>query len=776
MGETNSANPDHLDQLADQLCPVGDGATYGNLASAFDRARSLDASAQMTTLAPLLGWLMDTAGQLRDKASLLRGDVPMPDYTDIMYGDGTSDVETDPYAAFEVLGQDNIDAFLALAQDGELTDEDIEQMAPLLGAFANDPNFAAALVDQMGMDNFLELSQQIQDRAGEMEDPDEANRLREDMATILTGAFFVPGNLKPGTEEYDEWVENTPQGQAYAARLQAFQRSGDSNLAEAADLTNDLINADDLSLSQLTALNEFLENQNNDPLGGDFNRALMTEISPEGLVRLAETLPEMAGTADEELRAGFAELQTNIANSLASATDVGKPPSGDPTYVHWENTSQAQWYNEFMADFYEAGRGTYEVTFTEDIPHGMVNTAGYQMLLNLMEEGNGYSTGFLVDVAEDLQAAETDDEHWLSMMGPMEANYFDVGTPDSRIAMDPMNSVLGIMGQHPDAATEYLSNEENLDWLIDRNWSHPLVPAGEDGLPGFDYSGFGGALEAATTGHRAGSNDPFARTAEGDQIMAEVMERFSADNGALIADDGPFVDLRPQMGIMGAAFMPELQYELGHQIDPLDQFNEQPTFLAGMNLEAFLAQTARNPDGYAALMGAQQAYTTLSVDVAMNSPTESTVDQSERINNAVVPGFIVAGILADGRASATYEAGIASDEEFNSRLDLASNVSGLVLGETVGRIPGAGGALNWGAEQLTTGLIDSFKRDNSAEYYEDANGLYTQSRLDALEAAQFAVRTAGEGHQNADTIDDLEDGITNELLAHFDDGYNWDNS
>ncbi|MEO3750872.1 DUF6571 family protein [Streptomyces sp. B6B3] len=778
MGETNSANPEHLDQLADKLCPAGDGATYGALANAFDRARNLDASAQMSSLAPLLSWLMDTAGQLRDKADLLRGDMPAVDYTDIMYGDGTADVETDPYAAFEVLGQDNIDAFLELARDGELTDADIAQMASLLGAYADNPDFAAALVDQMGMDNFLELSQQIQDRAGEMEDPHDANRLRADMATILTGAFWLPGNIKEGDEGWEEW-STSPQYTAHQERLAAFQSLSGENAAEAGDLVNDVIddvvNDEDIALLELDALNEFLTHVNNVPLSGDFNRALMSEISPEGLVQLAERLPELAGTADEALRSGFTDLQTNVANSLASATDVGKPPSGDPTYVHWENTSQAQWYNDFMADFYEVGRGTYEVTFTEDRAHGMVNTRGYQMLLNMMEEGNGYSTGFLVDVAEDVQAAETEDEYFWDHYGPMDRTFFDVGTPESRIAMDPMEGVLGIMGQHPDAATEYLSNEENLDWLIARDWSHPLVPEGEHGLPGFDYSGFGDAMEAATTGRPAGSDAPFARTAEGDQIMREVMERFSDDEGALITDDGPYVDLRSQLGTMSAAFMPDIQHSLTG-ID-LHYDGNPPTLLNDVDVDYFLFQVGRDPDAYAAITGAQQAYTTIAVDVAMNHIDIEDPSTADRINLAVTPGATVAGIMSSARADSIRDGIVESDEAFNSRLGLAEEVAGLVIEETTGRIPVLGGAVGWGANKLTGSITDQFERDSSQQAYEEGDEQWQSGRNATIASAEHSIEVAaGEGRWSDESIIGFQNGVDSTIFTKYNEGANlhWD--
>jgi uncharacterized protein DUF6571 len=756
MGESRNANPDQLDELADMLCTLSYEGVYGDLANIFDRARALDVSDDVTGLTSLLTFLSDIAPQLRDRATLLRDGTPAPDWgmgpppSQEAVEEYQEELEASPDELFEVVGQDNIEDFLVLARQDELSEEEMEEMRSLLGAYSDDPNFAAALVDEMGMEQFLALTRRI-----DGSDTEAAHDLRGELAHVLTASFWVPGNLRPGTPEYEEWITTGP-GRAYAARLEAFQYSGEENLADAAQLVRGLINADDLSMTQLSALNEFLRN-NNHPESGDFNRSLMDAIGPEGLVELSERLPELANSGDEQLRDHYAELQTNIANSLGNATNVDQ-----------SSIPQAQWYIDFMSEFYEVGRGEHTISFSDESdPHGIENVRGYQMLLNLMEEGHGYSTGFLTDVAADIRDAESDGTHFWAL-GPTDENEIEHGEGSERFARDPMNCVLRIMGQHPDAATTYLSDQDNLDYLIEREY---LMAFGHDHHdPRYAYGGFGDALEAATTGHRSGSDQPYNRTPEGDQLMREVVERFTEDQGALIADDGPFADIRPQLGQMAAAYMGEFQHsvsgnDLLYDGNPPALFNDPD-----LDVDYFLSQVGRDPDAYATIIGAQQAYTTAAVDVAMNYVTVEEPPRANRINDAVAPGALIAGIMSSARADAIRDGIVASDEEFNSRLGLAQEVAGLVVEETTGRIPVFGGAVGWGANHLTESLIGQFERDSSQQAYEEGDNQWQAGRNATIDSAEHAIEVAAGEQWPEDSIIGFQNGADNMISTKYNEG------
>lgn len=231
MGDIRNANPDHLEQLADKLHTAGDGGAYGRLVELFTRARELDASGELASLQPLLSWLTDAADQLRDGASILRGDGPS------IYGVAPSDLMAgyhrntgeDGEWEWEILGQDNADAIVKIARrDDELTEEEIDEIRGLLADFADQPDFAAHLVDEMGMEEFLRLWHRVDGAVGDMDEDAEgdARALRSSMGDVLAAAMWVPGDLEPGTEAYQEWLV-TDQGRRYAERLEAFNLAGE---------------------------------------------------------------------------------------------------------------------------------------------------------------------------------------------------------------------------------------------------------------------------------------------------------------------------------------------------------------------------------------------------------------------------------------------------------------------------------------------------------------------------------------------------------------------
>ena len=70
-----------MDELANRLWTAGDGGVYGELVGIFDRARALEASAEVWALSSLFDWLRDASADLRVNASGLRGDTTTPQYT-----------------------------------------------------------------------------------------------------------------------------------------------------------------------------------------------------------------------------------------------------------------------------------------------------------------------------------------------------------------------------------------------------------------------------------------------------------------------------------------------------------------------------------------------------------------------------------------------------------------------------------------------------------------------------------------------------------------------
>ncbi len=230
-----NANPDDLDRLADLLHASDDGGAYGKLGNIFDRARRDDhnVTAEVSSLQPLLQWLMDAAEQLRNSATILRCDDAGP-------GTGafaSLDLETQLLASsWQVSGQEDADEFAALAQQEDLSEDDLRRMEGLLGEWDGSPDFAGYVVDEIGMEEFLRLSQRIDEAAGMTEDFD-ASALQTEMGNVLANAFWTPGDMTndavvpAGYEDsaFQEWLE-TPQGQRYEERLNDFNEVGTQEL------------------------------------------------------------------------------------------------------------------------------------------------------------------------------------------------------------------------------------------------------------------------------------------------------------------------------------------------------------------------------------------------------------------------------------------------------------------------------------------------------------------------------------------------------------------
>ncbi|MFJ7164721.1 DUF6571 family protein [Streptomyces globosus] len=141
----------------------------------------------------------------------------------------------------------------------------------------------------------------------------------------------------------------------------------------------------------------------------------------------------------------------------------------------------------------------------ELVAKGLRPTYGYQALVTLMANGDGYGRQFLNDVGHGMIEAEKSKPH-------MYDHAYDPQRPD--LIGDPLDGLLGIMGKNPDAATYFLDPEapgnknEHLTYLLtERDMPDPYVSTGYGppmAMHGDKTAGLGAALQAAATGHTDG--------------------------------------------------------------------------------------------------------------------------------------------------------------------------------------------------------------------------------------------------------------------------------
>ncbi|MFF2352364.1 DUF6571 family protein [Kitasatospora sp. NPDC058115] len=284
---------------------------------------------------------------------------------------------------------------------------------------------------------------------------------------------------------------------------QAVGGGDEADGKRAADLASRLKDGKNLSAEELAELNNLMKANSGSPVYG---QTLLNALGPEGTLLLADELEVRINDRDGKNKGEYGELQTNLANTIGGAT----------------RDTNSRFYQDFRKGLQEAGvKNINERHFggrTEPI-------YGYQTLTTLLQHGNaGYGSQFLNDLGTDVLKAERDNKNrWSS-------HQFNGPRPD--LVFDPVNGVLKLMGQNPEAATQFLDPkgpgaEDRLAYLLrDREWPTSYVNT-LYGPPMIDKTthqdGLAAALEAAATGdvpgegtHNGGPHTPAqARVMEG---------------------------------------------------------------------------------------------------------------------------------------------------------------------------------------------------------------------------------------------------------------------
>ncbi|RBM20217.1 hypothetical protein [Streptomyces sp. PT12] len=505
----------------------------------------------------------------------------------------------------------------------------------------------------------------------------------------------------------------------------------------ARELADRLAAGDALSEAERDELNRLLELEAHDP---EFARELLDGLGGDGFVDLAAHTWQDSGP-----------LQDHLRTLLATGTTLPGPAT----------PQQDAFYREFMTELDEAGRAGHLV---EDLSDHEVR--GYQLLLSVMDGGEAaWSARLLHDLGDNIRAAEDpslggDPGIWAHGTDDIGVDGLDASDLEW-LRTDPMDTVLGIMADQPGIATAYLDpagDNGRLAYLIDdREWSQlsmRISPTGAVDIPS-TLDGFGAALQAATTGVPADERPTQLHlTHGGRRIMEMAFEKFAENDASLIADEGPFAPLRPELARMTGAYMGDFQQQLsGLEINPP---NEGHVALGSPEeIRAFLVQLSGDQEAHGIVTGAQQAYTTLAVDYAMGLELPPNISREEVVYQAVAPGAQVAGILSEARANAAFEEVIESDQAHNDRVTMVQDWTGVILDEAVGRAaeryPVAGPVIEWGVGELSDSIFSTLERDNSEQAAGDAESGYMADYRSALASAGNSVTVAAEARYGPDS-------------------------
>ncbi|PWI43623.1 hypothetical protein [Streptomyces sp. ICBB 8177] len=547
-----------------------------------------------------------------------------------------------------------------------------------------------------------------------------------------------------------------------------FNASADGDIArddahEAARLALQLDSAGKLTGEDMSHLQMLMRSGDHDT---DFSQTLLTSLGADNTLRLATTLNHLSNSGAKDARGPYASLESEVALSLASATK-------DP---------KSAFYQRWVKQLTKAG--------THSFGDNLEPVYGYQSLVTLMSHGgDGYGTQFLSDVGDGIIAAEKAQS---GIWNPIN------GSVPPGTLTDPLDGLLGIMGKEPAAAQAFLdpaAPQHRLQYLLNqRQWPYAEAAAGGT-LVAFkgpaDCQGFGAALEAATTGRPYGSSllsaaVPHSKT--GASIMSTVVNTLGGHPDWLDGDDdhpAKFANLRADLGDMSADYIADFQRGVSGYTD-ISSFGAPADFEKNGGLgkaAAFLGAVGSDSHAYAAITGANQAFTGNLIDREVAAHNGSAVPLSQRVMNATGPGTTIAGLMSGARAQAVHDSSAQSDKDFNENSALADKWATRIvavgadkaLEHVTEAVPIVGTVSEWVQDDLNDSIMDTIKHDNALAARASAMDQYSAARDSALRAAQAAVtRAARMHHLNSATITDLQNTVANQVNTSFGSGTAWE--
>ncbi|MEV0535755.1 hypothetical protein [Kitasatospora sp. NPDC050463] len=417
---------------------------------------------------------------------------------------------------------------------------------------------------------------------------------------------------------------------------------------------------------------------------------------------------------------------------------------------------------------------------------------GYQILGNILRHGD-YDPYFINPIAEHVtQLTNENPGRWdavAAMHGSPFQEFQFTGVPDKDgnvHGFNPMSSVLEALGHSPEAATRFFSDPpttynpdgsvkshggENtyFDMLTDsgersllRDMPYPLRP-NPGTADAFEVGALGHALEAATTGRayddEKGELPP--HTKEMGSVMQQTVHKFGDKDaaGLLYGDDALFGELNGSLGKMTGAYMGDVQHAVDGSSVKLPATGV-PTELGKEDAQRLVVTLGRDPDAYASIATAQQAYTTAAInDVIVHRADHG--DLTAAVQNVVRPGGEITGLLTSAMVDEVYNKHAVADAEYNEAVDSKREWAGSIWDMTAGaaleeRAPVAGPVVNDVVNQIMDGIADSYHVDSHSQASNEALEAYNKAVTGAQGSVEQAIRDAA-ARQNMDprTINDL---------------------
>ncbi|MFI9363163.1 hypothetical protein ACIG5E_19220 [Kitasatospora sp. NPDC053057] len=520
----------------------------------------------------------------------------------------------------------------------------------------------------------------------------------------------------------------------------------------------------DISDTELTELNTLLALNSADPA---FSTKFYQDLTPDGLIKswyfMVGDRAHIMGTSDARW-AAYKELQKNLGLSLATATRQDSQPHLSDDWAAQLRRAGAQpvWY----------GKGT---------PHGPEPVfLGYQVLAPILETGQ-YDAHFLDPIAEHITQmdAHQHNGHWPAPIPDGLRRGFNLlGDPKDGAGYQPTTAILTALGHSPEASTEFFTHPptayklddgtvlpggqakpaDYLNYYVhDKEWSSDTLDKDAWGHPSkAGPAALGHALEAATSGHpfdqpgwRAADGTPLTHDAAQAGLMKRVVDTFGSthgDGGVLddLKGDGKLSSMRVSLGNMTADYIGDVQQTVAKA--PGLPVKGTAAGLDGGHTVRLLDALGRDPDSYAVVANANQAYTTALIQGHVAGGGVADWQLSDDVKHAAHSGGAVTGVISEARIDQVHNQHAASDKAYNDAVDRNGGLIKDVVNGTLHLVPESvplADKLPGVADAITDSVIKANKIDTTEVGRDEASAYQDQTVSKATSGARQAVADAG---------------------------------
>ncbi|MEV5876816.1 DUF6571 family protein [Streptomyces sp. NPDC052101] len=540
---------------------------------------------------------------------------------------------------------------------------------------------------------------------------------------------------------------------------------------EADDIARRVAKGERVSAADLAELRRAFRDNKGD---NAFSQTFLVGLGPDSTIKFTNELNHLAYSSDKSHENVYMDLQSALADTVASATQVpgsvADMPPGSPKFKAWLDSADGAFYRQWMQGLEKYGTKNYGSNSNP--------LHGYQSFVSMMQQSDTkYDDQFLYQMADDLITAEKNHPGFFT----------EWGTGHDGIRADALDGLLGVMSRNPDAATHFFDpagngsgadhvGNDHLHYLLNaRDWPKDVLD--RTGFSVIDdplnRAGLGLALEAAATGHLPlqGNQEPLPTyTHETDQtrVMNGILGELDQGSSTSVPDN-----LRKPIAWALGEYAPDTHEILGglngddatHMKDGYFPDTKDPGRAHLSTRPDTLVHVMRglsdDPDAYATLHKAESRYIDAELDKLPKGATG--YDQSNPLakSGAALGTFtaIREDVLNDGRMDAYSKADWKAKVAYHI---IGGALTPLYVTTAGGTTIAVGDALQRGVDTWAWDWDNNMKAHADAKANEGINDQFLKSNTEM----RILVQEWGRDRFDINTTHGKNqvEGLTNEML------------